>query len=76
MIHDRRLTVSAASQWLGYDHSSGPRRVRRLIEGGRLKAENHGAGGRPYWLIRLSELERFSASLVHLSSSDVQEGTS
>ena len=36
---------------LGLNDETGRRRVRRLINAGKLRGEDHGTGEQPYWMI-------------------------
>lgn len=58
---DRLLTPHIAAKRLGLpEDRSGVRQINRLIQAGKLKAENHGTGKqRPRWRIRESALAEY-----------------
>ena len=47
----RLLTVAQVARIMGLDDPNGRRRVRRLIKAKKIRAEDHGTGRQPYWLI-------------------------
>jgi hypothetical protein len=57
ILGPKHLTLPAAAEWLGMD----PRRLRRMVRAGRIKAWNASAGEgvAARYMIEIAELQRF-----------------
>ena len=70
---EKLYTVGQVASILGFDAKPGSKRVRRLIEAGKLEAEDHGSGDKRFWMVTESSLRgyleergRASATNEHL----------
>lgn len=57
MSIERLYNTGQVARMLGYEGEAGRRRVCRLIAAGRLRAEDHGTGGQPHWMIPASSVK-------------------
>ena len=67
----RLLTVATVAKVIGLEGEAGRRHVRRLIGSGKIRAEDHGAGTTPHWLVPASALRDYLVSVGRIPPGDV-----
>ena len=66
----RLLSVATVAKLIGLEGEAGRRHVRRLIGSGKIRAEDHGAGATPHWLIPASALRDYLVSVGRIPPGD------
>ena len=71
---DKLLSTRKVAQRLGYEGDAGLHRVQRLIDAGKLRAENHSTGDkRPQWMVRESVVRAFLEAVATESEARIEE---